>query len=135
MYTILWRWISSLLLLAALFFNLRKKLELTSFPMQEIYDRFGKISTGGCSNRNIYDNQVRRQGGFVSSKPLPIGSSTFQVYRLTLILDLRLCRCSNQRWQSHRNRIESNVFFSKISHPRIASIHIKKITSVIGSHK
>ena len=27
----------------------RKKLELTSFPMQEIYDRFGKISTGGSS--------------------------------------------------------------------------------------
>ena len=30
----------------------RKKLELTSFPMQEIYDRFGKILTGGSSYRN-----------------------------------------------------------------------------------
>ena len=30
----------------------RRKLELTSFPIEEIYDRFGKISMGGSSYRN-----------------------------------------------------------------------------------
>ena len=73
----------------------RKKLELTSFPMQEIYDRFGKISTGGSSYRNNTITKCVGKGVRQFKAPFPIGSSTFQVYRLTLVLDLRLCRCSN----------------------------------------
>ena len=41
----------------------RKKLELTSFPMQEIYDRFGKISTGGSSYRNNTITKCVGKGG------------------------------------------------------------------------
>ena len=58
----------------------RRKLELTSFPMQGMYDRFGEILMGGCSYRNnvitkCVGKEVR---GFKASSPgSPIGSSTF----------------------------------------------------------
>ena len=41
----------------------RKKLELTGFPMQEIYDRFGKISTVGSSYRNNTLTKCVGKGG------------------------------------------------------------------------
>ena len=55
---------------AALFFLLKLFsshiyciLELTSFPMQEIYDRFGKISTVGSSYRNNTLTKCVGKGG------------------------------------------------------------------------
>ena len=58
--------------------------------MQEMYDRFGKISMGGSSYRNNMITKCVSKGvrGFKALSP--IGSITFELYRFTLVLDLRL---------------------------------------------
>ena len=61
--------------------------------MQEIYDRFGKISMGGSAVTIEIIIMITKCVGKGSSwvqSPFPIGSSTSQLYRLTLVHDLRL---------------------------------------------
>ena len=102
--------------------------------MQEIYDRFGKISTVGSSYRNNTLTKCVGKGVREFKAPFPIGSSTFQVYRLTSVLDLRLSRCSNCAARALKNHKRCSISECHLLRHNFVSLKLGGAANVQNGH-